>query len=239
MKLEIVTHCWRYSRLLHYQLSSLYLFPPTVVQVMVCVYCADREHDPLTADVLDFFRHQQAPPTVVVDVRQFEPPRLFRRAIGRHHAARRTTADWVWFTDCDMVFRDGAIDSLADHLEATTERLLYPRQVMLHRTHALGDAAIERAKGAKSCLDIDPSEFKPKQYSRAIGGVQIVLGSVVREFGYCPEERWQRPADRWQRCTEDTAFRKRLGTKGTSIDVPNVFRMRHSECGREVTGLQL
>ena len=34
MKLEIVSHCWRYSRLLTYQLSSLFLPPPTVAVCM-------------------------------------------------------------------------------------------------------------------------------------------------------------------------------------------------------------
>ena len=45
MHLEIVSHCWHYSRLLTYQLSSLVLHPPTEVAVTVTVFLAEEDED--------------------------------------------------------------------------------------------------------------------------------------------------------------------------------------------------
>ena len=39
---------------------------------------------------------------------------LKRRAIGRNRSARLTTADWIWFADCDLIFHQGCLASLSD-----------------------------------------------------------------------------------------------------------------------------
>ena len=54
MKLEIITHCYRYSRVLTYQLSSLVINPPPF-EVMVTVVC--NWNDKPTIKVLEYFKH--------------------------------------------------------------------------------------------------------------------------------------------------------------------------------------
>jgi hypothetical protein len=53
MNVEIISHCWRYSRLLTYQLSSLVLYPPQQVRVTATVFLT--EEDTPTVDVVNFF----------------------------------------------------------------------------------------------------------------------------------------------------------------------------------------
>lgn len=238
MRLEIVSHCWRYSRLLRYQLSSLFLHPPQRVAVTAIVFCASPEEDPETARVLDFFCARS---TASVAVRPWTLDRrlLFRRAIGRNLAARSTTADVVWFADCDMAFGDGALDSLDGVLCERDELLFFPREIWIHRTHALGDLAIQRAEQVGGLIDVHHGDFERIGYGCAIGGVQIVPADVARRNGYCPHPPWQFPADRWQQAREDVVFRRVLGTPGTPIDVPNVFRLRHSQNGRSTENVRL
>jgi len=46
-------------------------------------------------------------PNVTWNWMPFEKESLFRRGIGRNQAALNTNAHWVWFTDCDLMFRKG------------------------------------------------------------------------------------------------------------------------------------
>ncbi|MCA9201579.1 MAG: hypothetical protein KDA59_00945, partial [Planctomycetales bacterium] len=42
LKLEVVSHCWKYAHFLAYQLSSLVLYPPKDLSVRMTVfYCED------------------------------------------------------------------------------------------------------------------------------------------------------------------------------------------------------
>jgi len=59
MKLEIVVHCWRYSRMLAYQLSSLVLFPPKDVEVALRVF--GTYADIPTMNMIDYFRGRYIP----------------------------------------------------------------------------------------------------------------------------------------------------------------------------------
>lgn len=238
MKLEIVSHCWRYGRLLNYQLSSLWLHPPATVQVTVTVFLA--EEDEHTRRVVEFFAQHPSPATVVVRPWFLPTPKLMRRAIGRNQAALATAADWVWFADCDYLFGAGALDALVRRTADVEGPLVFPQHVLVQRTHTLGDDAVRRASGPPRLLKVDAAEFKRVRLNRAIGGVQVARGDVVRRLGYCRDcTRFQRAAPRWMRAREDPLFRRILGTPGEAIDVPQVYRLRHSQCGRRTEGLRL
>lgn len=233
MRLEIVSHCWRYSGLLTYQLSSFLLHPPRTTEVDVAIYCAPPPDDPDTWRVLDFFSGQPCPPEVRFHWRVLPTGHLFRRAIGRNQAALATTADWIWFADCDMVFRGETLDRLPDVCGRATGPLLYPEAIRIQQSHSLGDAAIRLATETLDLQDIDEREFEPQRYNRAIGGSQIVPGSVARNVGYCPGSRWQVPLQRWQRCREDRYFRMSLGTRGEAVILDPLYRLRHSRRGAD------
>ncbi len=229
MSLEIVCHCWNYSRLLTYQLSSLVLFPPKDVGVTMTVF--HNEEDERTVQVLDYFRAISAD-NVSWNWRQLEKPLLFRRAIGRNMAALETKADWIFFTDCDQVFREGCIDSFTQ-LMSIEAPLVYPRYVNCTTHIGADNPILEKADEGPAILDIDPADFQPVLHTRAIGGVQVARGDVVRQTGYCKDiPRFMKPARKFHRTREDVVFRRLLGTPGEPVDMPNIFRIEHKQKGR-------
>lgn len=242
LTIDIVTHNYRYSRLAMYQMSSLVLFPPERVRVRHVMYVADQEaDDPNARRLAVYFRDHPAcqRPTVAWEPRTMEKQYLMRRAVGRDDACRRTTADWVWFADADMLFGPGALDTLADRLRDFRGKMAYPKQVTASVDHAAGDELIEAAAGPPRLVDFMGGRFAPMRYNRAIGGVQVVRGDVARSVGYCRGSKWQRPEKVWKRTFEDAEFRRTIGTDGTGLDVPNVYRIRHSKRGREHPGVEL
>ena len=230
MKLEIVCHCWQYSRLLTYQLSSLVLYAPREVDVLATVFCA--EEDQNTVEVVRYFSTIEKPGNVRIRPWYLPRDQIMLRLIGRNLAALATEADWVWFADCDYLFRDGALDGLRQCVGQTESPLVFPRLVQTNCCHELGDRAIAQASAGPGVLDILPGDFCPQKFRRAIGGIQIARGEVVRRVGYCKDSRrqeWRCP--HWVKPSDDIHFRRSLGTAGTPVEIPNVFRVRHSTRG--------
>jgi hypothetical protein len=229
LSLEIVSHCWGYAHLLAYQLSSLVLYPPARLDVTMTVFYSPEDTDTVT--LLDFFETQRVA-GLRWNWRALDKGRLFRRAIGRNLAARETECDWVWFTDCDVVFHAGCMDGLADALQGRRDALVFPRE---ERRSALLPPADEmlRATASPRVVDIDIARFKPWQRGRATGPLQITHGDVARAVGYCGSLRvYQQPSPAWAKAHEDRAFRWLLRTQGVPIEVPGVYRIRHSSKGR-------
>lgn len=232
--LEIVNHCWGYSHFLIYQLSSLVMFPPSRLSVTVTVfYCPE---DRRTAALLAFFETLQVP-GVHWNWRALPKEQLFRRAIGRNEAALATQADWVWFTDCDLLFREGCLDTLADRLQGRRDALVYPRQEYRTPLLASDDPLLVAGRGEPRVLDIDTARFAAHRPSRATGPLQIAHGDVCRACGYCDAiSAYQQPSDRWCKAHEDRAFRWLLRSQGVPVDIPGVYRIRHVHKGRYTGG---
>ena len=230
LNLEIVSHCWRYSRFLIYQLSSLALFPPDKADVVMTVfYCRD---DPETVRTLEFFSERNVE-NVTWNWRELPEERLFRRSIGRNMAALETDADWVWFTDCDLLFREKCLDSLSEELQGRRSALLFPEKerctAMLEKENPL----LAAGSGAPRILDIDTEIFAANFPRKATGPLQIVHGDVCRAVGYCRAiPLYQSPSPVWCKAHEDRAFRWLLRSDGVSIPVPGVYRIKHLEKGR-------
>jgi len=232
-KIEIVSHCWRYSRVLRYQLSSLLLYATSADVTMTVFYTPE---DSPTVAILKTFRNH------IAGLRAWPLPRpqLLARAIGRNLAAQQTLADVVWFTDCDYLFGPGCLQTLAA-ADLSGSPLWFPPLTHFTKTRQLGDNYAHWADpaliGDDVVLEIDPLHLTQHRLRRAIGGVQIVPGDVARKFGYCDgNQRQQRPvADddtNFRRNHSDKHFRRSLGTGGSKLDLPNVWRIRQSQFGR-------
>lgn len=232
LRLEIVSHSWRYARLLDYQLSSLVLHPPRDVRVRMTVFHAPEDED--TAAVLGYFAERRTP-NVEWNPWPLEPPELFRRSIGRNRAARGTDADWIWFSDCDLLFRDGALDAAAAELRTRTDPLVYPERV--HTTELLDPdhPVLWSLEPFPDVHDVDPRLFGVEdRRDRAVGSYQITRGDVARAAGYCETiPFYQRPVRRWQKTYEDRAYRWLLGTGGSPVNIPGLYRIRHRAKGRK------
>ncbi len=215
LRLEIVSHCWRYAHLLAHQLGSLVRFPPREVDVRMTVYHA--AEDAGTVALLAAVGEHDVP-GVTWDWRTLPRRSLMRRAIGRDHAARVTEADWVWFTDCDVLFREDCLDRLAAAVQGRRDALIFPRveQVtpLLPDDHPMvgaagtgggggeggdggegGEGGEEAGEGERTGAgaaagpalpeDVDPGLFAPRERDRATGPLQITHGDVARAVGYC------------------------------------------------------
>jgi hypothetical protein len=231
LDIEIVSHCWNYAHLLAYQLSSLVRHPPTRARVTMTV-CHATE-DSATRELLTWFGAQ-----VIPNVRwnwvTLTKGELFRRAIGRHRVCQATKADWLWFTDCDIVFHRDCLDTLADQLQGRRDALVYPKEERVTPFLEADDPRLAATAAQHRLIDIDPAQFTllPNP-PKAKGAYQIVHGDVARQVGYCGNLGvFQRPAPRWAKTYEDAAFRWLLGEDGMGVDVPGIYRLRHVEKGR-------
>ena len=229
LHIEIVSHCWNYAHMLVYQLSSLVKFPPRDAEVTVTVFHSPE--DARTVELLEFFGAITVP-GVRWNWQALPKSQLFRRAIGRNRAALDTRADWVWFTDCDLMLRHDCLDALAARLQGRRDALVYPRTE--RRTELLAEDDPLLSRHAPAVVDIeDEAGFKSYAPGRATGPLQITHGDVARALGYCnPIAYYQQPAERWCKAHEDRAHRWLLETQGTPLDVPGVYRIRHAAKGR-------
>lgn len=227
--LEIVSHCWQYSNTLAYQLSSLVNYPPKNLTVKITVFYAKEDHE--TKNMLDFFS-QQTIENVIWNWQVLPKKQLFRRAIGRNAVARSTQADWVWFTDCDIIFHENCLDSLAASVQNKTLTLIYPRQERTTPMLATSDPMLKKGRKPQ-IVDIEADKFELHSRDKAKGAYQIVHGDVVRAIGYCDGLKiFQSETERWRKTYEDSVYRGLLGTDGEPMDITGVYQIRHIHKGR-------
>ncbi|PTB93241.1 glycosyl transferase [Marinobacter sp. Z-F4-2] len=230
LELEVVSHCWNYSHFLVYQLSSLVLFPPKRLNVTMTVFYSPE--DSRTEELLAYFEKQKVP-GVSWNWQPIPTQELFRRGIGRNRAALATKADWVWFTDCDLMLRENCLDSLAEVLQGRREALLFPEEERTTDLLAEDNPMLEAGSSGPQVLDIDTSSFTTRTITKATGPLQIAHGDVCRAVGYCRNiSLYQQPVESFAKCHEDRAFRWLLRSQGEPIDVPGVYRIRHIVKGR-------
>tara|TARA_R110002072_G_scaffold136124_3_gene278304 strand:- start:9557 stop:10465 length:909 start_codon:yes stop_codon:yes gene_type:complete len=230
LHIEIVSHCWNYAHMQAYQLSSLVLFAPRDVDITMTVFYG--AEDLQTVALLDFFAEQKVP-GVTWNWQQLPRQALFRRAIGRNLAARQTRADWVWFTDCDLLFRDNCLDALAAALQGRQNSLVFPASEYCTGLLPPDAALLAPPLSPPEVVDVDVALFSRFDKDRATGPLQITHGDIARAVGYCESlPYYQRPSATWCKAYEDRAFRWLLRTQGEPVDVPGVFRIRHVAKGR-------
>lgn len=228
-KLEIISHCWGYSNMLTYQLSSFVNHPPTKCALTVTVFYATE--DTKSQAVVDFF-NKKTVENVTWNFQALSKGKLFRRGIGRNMVARNTTADWLWFTDCDIIFHENCLDSLAEQLQGKQESLYYPKQERTTEMLAQNDPML-RQDSEPQLVDIDTEGFSLHSRDKAKGAFQIVHGDVARAIGYCEKlKMFQTEDNRWRKTYEDTAFKWLISSEGIPLDVDGVFQIRHVQKGR-------
>lgn len=232
LSLEIVSHCWRYGHYLTYQLSSLVSHRTDKLDVTMTVFYAAGDEN--VTRVLEYFGKIEVP-GVTWNWHELSKEELFRRSIGRNLAAKSTKADWIWFTDCDIIFHEGCLDGLADELQGRDDPLVFPRYGLGTQMLSDDDEILNKGREGPAILDIPLDQFVPYlgERSKAKGPYQITHGDVARACGYCESiSLYQKPAEHWRKTYEDRAFRWLLGTQGTALDVPGACQIRHVVKGR-------
>lgn len=233
LELEIVSHCWQYGNMLTYQLSSFVNYPPKDLSLTVTVFY--NEEDDETNRTLAFFSKIDTE-NVTWNFQPISKPKLFRRAIGRNMAALATNADWVWYSDCDIIFHQGCLDSLSKALQGKRGGLYYPRQERKTPMLAESDPMLQKQRKPQ-LVDITAEEFTLHPIKKAKGAFQIVNGDIARAIGYCDGMRaFQTEVAHWSKTFEDTAFRWLLQTPGEAVDIESVYQIRHVIKGRYKKG---
>jgi len=227
MSIEIVTHCYakeypHFADCLKLQILSIRRYRPLCsVQLTVC--CT--KDDEITMNVIQ--KEEAWIKKIVLTL-----PELGRRAIGRHKAAIDTKADIVWFADADYCFVDNILDRLNALEWAEETVMVFPKEVMIHKNHAMGDETTDEAKKNNIVEGvINRDDFEPKRYYKAIGGAQIIKGDFAREHGHLPNTKWMKPLNTpFANTREDVAFRSFCLKHGNivGVDLPGVYRIRHS-----------
>jgi hypothetical protein len=147
-------------------------------------------------------------------------------------AARSSKAQWLWFTDCDIIFHENCLDSLAEQLQGKQEALYYPKQERTTEMLAQDDPML-RQDSEPQLVDIDSDGFSLHSRDKAKGAFQIVHGDVARAIGYCEKlKMFQTEDDRWRKTYEDTAFKWLIASEGIPLDIDGVFQIRHIQKGR-------
>jgi len=232
LHVEIVSHCWRYSHLLRFQLSSILLYPPQHTQLTLTIISSPEDQE--TGELLSFYASKPVR-NVTWNFVSVDKSQLFRRAIGRNLRAKSTQADWIFFSDCDQMFYHDAIDQLGTALQGRQEPLLFPRIVKRSlRVHSVDEVLrTDVPSSSRWIVEADAKYFDPSVHDKAVGGTQIVHGDVARQIGYCEAiPFYQQPVTTWRKTYEDRVFRWLLGTHGMAIDVPHIYRIEHHQKGR-------
>lgn len=242
MKIEIVTHCWRYWRCLTYQALTLVNRPPTDdIEVVLHVFAG--KGDEATKQRIQELKSVKWPQNTHLLATYLTRRRLFRRAIGRNMAALNTTADVVWFTDCDFLIHGSTLNDLAMVFRCTEASFVHPAR-MIGTTFEKGGELIQSASHWPFIYSVDRCDFNvPQNIPRAIGATQILSGDLCREMGYLKGfRRWQSPRKRWGKTCDDVAFRKHLsrsGIRAKRIQLRDVLRVRHATKGHFVSNAEL
>ena len=248
--LDIVTHVYaaqlpQYAAMLRVQARSLVKHAPDNCDIKLVVACASPEHDEPTWTALREIIGDRTmltfaggsdhvlylSPQVSLHIATMPRDQLFRRAIFRNKwMTKYSSADVVWLADSDYSCGQGTIEAILAQVQKDS-LLAFPAHYWIHNDHATGDRAWQDVLAGGS--GVYPVDFKKIKAKVALGGMQILGGETAKRVGYLGNERkWQKPADasRPFACFYDDSVwrRKNFPGGGTAIDIPNLFRMRHS-----------
>lgn len=236
--IEIIVHCYcpkgyvGYAQMLKWQVSSLLDYVDSehdMVYYSIIYNSSDKTTNRAVKELSPYLRCARIH-LKHYDVSEGE---LFRRAIGRNKAALNSRADVVWFTDCDYLFGRYCLQAVTEDVE-NDNVLYYPYCHHITTDHKSGDKAL--LTKANDVIVENPLEQMPwslEQFPRAIGGVQIVTGNTARKYGYLNGTKWLRPVEPeggFLNTKEDVVYRKTFD-RSEKINVPNLYRIRHTITG--------
>lgn len=242
MKIEIVTHCWRYWRCLTYQASAIFYNPPDRDISLTLNIVATLE-DIATCKRIDQLNSLAWPAHVKIVVTYLPKERLLCRGIGRNQVALQSTADVVWFTDCDYLIHGTSLHDIKLLMSSPENSFIFPEKIY-GTTHEVGYDLIQDATNWNGPRKISRGHFtEVMKIKRAIGGVQIVSGDLCRKYGYIKDSKeWDKPALKWKRAFEDVRFRKLLVSEGhqaKKVQIADILRIRHPVAGRDDPSVEL
>lgn len=235
--LRIINHCWAkdvpiYAQMTRAQLLSLLQFRPKIPVSYTLVYSKE---DPNTECLLDEFG-KEFRGSLDLEGLCLDPQDLWRRSIGRNLAAKSDTkSDLFWFTDSDHLFGPRCIDTLfSEWKELHEPEFLWPRFCLVNDDKDVVDCILDKNQNVR-ISDFGLDNFSSKKNPRAIGGIQIASQEFIKQYGYLDwSDKWRRPANTpFPDFRDDVVFREHALKYGdyACIELPNLFRLRHTTVG--------
>ncbi len=230
--IRFVTHCWskdnfQYASFLKIQLDSIRQAANHTpgLDIVVCFSLNDER----TLLVVEEYLPKLGSALIPLALPNGS---LFRRSIGRNRAVSLPSVAakpaLYWFTDVDYFFRPDIAPCVARAWDSVNKKpvLFYPKSCHIQPTHLEGD---ELARDGQKIPDV--RNWPQHNHTRAIGGIQIVSGDWARKNGYVPEGKWAQPrtdGKAFGDFRDDIAFRRIVGNSGTALEIPGVYRCRHT-----------
>lgn len=238
MDIEVVIHCHGYQRRLSWMLSSI-LQQKTdkgeVPNLTVSISYTHNNGNPTTEDVIKFFREKGLN---IVDV-LLTPDQACNRAIARTLRGKETKADWILFSDGDLVYDPYFFSDLKVKLESDQYK---------NETRAIG--ADRHSLDIKFCIEyfendknVYPCEIANVAEIPRVWPIKWVSGKMTCA-GYFQLARVAamrekdivyscRPRDFWRNTKGDREFRIRMGGR-VPIDVLPIFHLNHDRGGPDI-----
>jgi len=235
ISIEICIHCFRYQKRLTWMLSSILQQKGDVPNIIINISHTDDDGNPTTEQVCNFFRDKGLN-IVETKVTMKE---VSNRALARNKQATATTADWILFSDSDMVYSEFFFDDLQKRLKTIYKDV---QLVMGADRHSLNDQFcikyFEEDKRIYPCViegaAKEASGFKLKWITGkgvAAGNFQLVSVKVIKEKG--KGKITDRPGDFWRHTKGDRALRVRLGGRIGIVTMPQ-YHLNHDRMGPEL-----
>ena len=235
LTLEIMIHCYHYEKRLCWMLSSLVQQIGDAPNMIVNISHAPNTGNPTTEEVINFFREKG------LDIKEtlVTQEQVSNRAIARNKQSTETNADWVLFSDSDMVFDPMFFDDLQKQLKTNLKNT---QLVMGADRHSLDDKFCiqyfeqDNTTYPTEIKDVSKivSQWKIKWVHGAgtvAGNFQLISGKVLKEK--CGGLVTGRPRDHWRRTRGDRALRVRVGGR-IGIKTLPMFHLNHDRLGPEI-----
>ena len=236
MNLEIVILCYNYQRRLTWMLSSILQQKGDIPNITISIAYTPNNGNPKTEDVIELFKGKGLN---IIDI-ILTPEQISNRSIARNLRTKETTAEWILYADCDMVYDPYFFEDIKRQLES--DAFKNETKVIGGDRHSLNDKFCidyfeKEDKFNYPCVIEDVAEITKKWPVKWIRGkhncagyFQIARVAAIREK---KEVYSGRDRDLWRSTKSDREFRLRMGGK-VAMNVLPQFHLNHDRNGPDI-----
>lgn len=237
MTIEIVINCYSYQRRLNWMLNSILQQKGEIPEIVTSISYAENNGNPTTEKVIEFFRNKGLK---IIDVPlSFED--VSNRSISRNKRLKETTAEWILFADCDLVYDNMFFANLKKKLES--DKFKNETKVIGCDRHSLNDKFcieyFEKDNREYPCIIENITEIVEKFPIKWLKGAGTAPGfnqlANVKSIRDRNQVYSGGKKDLWRKTRSDREFRVRLGgrvpineptDKETGLEL-KIFHLNH------------
>ncbi len=221
---EFCIVCYNFQRRLIRQLSSIHQQNESP-DIIINIAYLKNEGSPRTEDIVNYYSNLGMKFNCTEFISKDD---VCKRGFARNEQIRISKGDWLYFSDCDLIYHPDHFKKLSQYLKPTGTILGDNKLKYTEVIHQLSDSLY-----ISNCYDQYTSYNKIDKYSKIVapGGIQIVEKKLIYEHNngyYCHPDKaiprdFTKPFAR-SRC--DGIFRRKF-KKTTHIDLPWQIHLGH------------